>query len=330
MSLQPLPVALAAALAAFTLVYTLTPLWARHLKERGFVVEDVHKPGRPLVPRPGGPVMLLGFIAAEALLYLASGDIRVLAVILTVAIAGLIGLVDDLLRLPGPAKPLLLVGASLPLLLLGAYSYRPEFPLYGPVRISIVYPILLLASMPIVANTFNSLDVVNGAVSGFTVVVSVPIAVAMVMKGDQAALAATLPLVAVSLAFYRWHKYPARVFPGDSGSLMLGAAYAALTVIGSVEVVGVVALLPAILNSFLFLSSVKALVEHRELKVKPTHLLDNGRIAANRDPRAPVTLLRLLTASRPLSEQEVSLSLILLAAYSSLLAIITAYLTWGI
>ena len=79
---------------------------------------------------------------------------------------------------------------------------------------------------------------------------------------------ASLSLVFVSLAFYKYHKFPSKIFPGDSGALTLGAMYGAIAIVGEVEVIAAIALGPAIINSFLFLSSMKRIVEHRENKIK--------------------------------------------------------------
>lgn len=56
---------------------------------------------------------------------------------------------------------------------------------------------------------------------------------------------------------YQYHKFPSKIFLGDSGTLLLGSMYAGLSIVGNSEIIGVIALLPAVMNSFLFLSSVK-------------------------------------------------------------------------
>ena len=50
-----------------------------------------------------------------------------------------------------------------------------------------------------------------------------------------------------------------------------------VAIAGSSEIIGVIALLPAVMNSFLFLASVKRIVEHREVKARPTILTDDFR-----------------------------------------------------
>ena len=59
-----------------------------------------------------------------------------------------------------------------------------------------------------------------------------------------------LDLLAVLLAFYYFNRYPAKVFDGDTGSLAVGAALGALAILGRIETVVVVALIPHIMNAF--------------------------------------------------------------------------------
>src|SRR3989442_13745584 len=80
---------------------------------------------------------------------------------------------------------------------------------------------------------------------------------------------ASLPLGLVSLAFYKYHKFPSKIFPGDSGALTLGAMYGTISIVGHVEIIAAVALLPAVINSFLFLSCVKRIIKHKQIKANP-------------------------------------------------------------
>ncbi|MEM4237920.1 MAG: hypothetical protein QW050_02910, partial [Candidatus Nitrosocaldaceae archaeon] len=120
-----------------------------------------------------------------------------------------------------------------------------------------------------------------------------------------------------------FHRYPSKIFPGDSGTLTFGVYYGALAIVSGLEIIAVISLLPAIINSFFFLSSVKRIVEHREIKSRPTVLLDDYRIAASKDVNAPITLVRLLVIKKPLYEYQIVKRIILLAIFSSMLAILT-------
>jgi UDP-GlcNAc:undecaprenyl-phosphate/decaprenyl-phosphate GlcNAc-1-phosphate transferase len=80
------------------------------------------------------------------------------------------------------------------------------------------------------------------------------------------------------------------------------------------------------MNSFLFLSSMKKIVEHREVKARPTILTDDFRLMASKDRKAPVTLLRLILADGPLTEKEIIKQITVMAIVCSALAFISIYI----
>ncbi|MCA9820862.1 MAG: UDP-N-acetylglucosamine-1-phosphate transferase, partial [Nitrosarchaeum sp.] len=146
-----------------------------------------------------------------------------------------------------------------------------------------------------------------------------------VMQNYEIAIA-SMPLGFVALAFYKYHKIPSKIFPGDSGALAFGAMYGTIAIVGNAEIVAAIALLPAVINSFLFLSSVKRIVEHRQIKGKPVDHDEQFRLRATKDPSAPITLVRLILAGGPLTEKQVGHAIFKLALFSGSLAIITSFL----
>ncbi len=101
--------------------------------------------------------------------------------------------------------------------------------------------------------------------------------------------------------------------------------YGAIAIVGGVEIIAAVALLPAVINSFLFLSSVKRIVEHRQIK-NPTVLTSEFKIKSTDDVSAPITLVRLIVAGKALSEKQIGYVIFKLAIFSGILAIITAFM----
>jgi UDP-N-acetylglucosamine--dolichyl-phosphate N-acetylglucosaminephosphotransferase len=151
----------------------------------------------------------------------------------------------------------------------------------------------------------------------------IPLLVSIAIFGSIEVFIASLPLLFATVAFYKYHKFPSRIFPGDSGTLLIGAMYGAIAVAGNSEVIGAIALLPAVMNSFLFLSSVKKIVEHRQVKSRPTVLMDDFKLVASKEKKAPTTLVRLILADGPLSEKEIGYQIFKLAAFTSFLAFIS-------
>ena len=280
-----------------------------------------------MVARPGGPSLIVGILISGIVLYAFFPKMEIIAILITTSLAFFVGLVDDKKTMGGWFKPLALAATAIPILLLGAYDSDLSFPLFGDVKIPLLYLGVVVIMISITGNTINSIDVLNGVASGFMVIAGSTLTISLIILQNYEVAIASLMLVFVSLAFYKYHKFPSKIFPGDSGALTLGAMYGAIAIVGQVEVVAAIALGPAIINSFLFLSSMKRIVEHREIKAKPVSLTEDFKLKATSDKDASVTLVRLILAGgRPLTEKEIGYVIFRLTIFSGILAIITAFM----
>jgi len=317
--------AIVSCIVAFFVVFVMTPPLIKFLEKRNLAVKDMNKKGDVMVVRPGGPSIIAGIIASEIVLYAFLQLNEILAIIITTSAAFVIGYIDDRKVMGGWFKPVALAFAAIPIIVFGAYDSNLAFPLFGTVQIPVLYLALIVFMIPITGNTINSIDVLNGVASGFMVIASFSLSICLFIVQNYEIAIASLPLGFVSLAFYKYHKIPSKIFPGDSGALTFGAMYGTIAIVGGVEVIAAVALLPAVINSFLFLSSVKKIVEHRQIK-NPTSMTPELKIKSTDDISAPITLVRLIVASKALSEKQVGFAIFKLAIFSGILAIITAFM----
>ena len=312
---------------AFFSVFVITPFLIKALEKRNSVVKDYHRKGGAIVARPGGPSIIAGILISGIVLYAFFPKTEIIAILTTTALAFFVGLVDDKKVMGGWFKPLALAATAIPILLLGVYDSDLSFPLFGDVKIPLLYLGVVVIMISITGNTINSIDVLNGVASGFMVIAGSALTISLIILQNYEVAIASLMLVFTSLAFYKYHKFPSKIFPGDSGALTLGAMYGAIAIVGQVEVVAAIALGPAIINSFLFLSSMKRIVEHREIKAKPVSLTEDFKLKATSDKDASVTLVRLILAGgRPLTEKEIGYVIFRLTVFSGILAIITAFM----
>lgn len=303
------------------------PKFINFLKSKGKVVNDNHKPNKPKVPRPAGPILLLSIIIGELILYFITGNLEIISILITTSIAFVIGIIDDFKIMPGWFKPAALIIASIPLILFHIYDNELNV-IFGSVFIPILYIPLILISIPLAGNTINSIDVFNGVATGFLIITMFPIVISTFLFGDLEILMFEMPFIAALLGFYLFHRYPSRIFPGDSGTLLMGAMYGALAIASKSEIIAIIALLPAIMNSFLFLSSVRKIVEHRQLKSRPTILNEDFTLEASKDKHAPITLVRLILLDGNLSENQIVMKIYKLATFSSSIALITILIQW--
>ena len=328
-------------LVPFLLLLGAFPSYLGWLVRRGRTSNDAHKSPPIKVPEPAGPILFIGALAGEMVVVLISRSLVPVAVILGAGVAFAVGLADDLYVLGGKTKPLLLLLAGLAfagVVLLKPNLYTPVlfFPLINNTSPHfIIYTLLAIVAFPIVSNAFNMMDSFNGEISWFTLLTSlallagVALRVAFTQGFSIIRVAAVMPLVAVSAVFLIFNRFPSRAFDGDSGALMFGSMFAGLAVIGGVEVAAIIAIVPAILNSFYTLSSVRGFVERRRIKSRPTYLGEDGKIHASPDPGAPNTLVRLILLAGPRTEKELVKDIALLTVVACLLSILVSVLTWA-
>jgi UDP-N-acetylglucosamine--dolichyl-phosphate N-acetylglucosaminephosphotransferase len=314
---------------SFSITFVAIPIIGRAMRKHGITGRDVHKLARTELPEICGLAILTGLTAGVVIytIIFPNAIREAAAFIGTVLIAGAIGLIDDLRPLSARIKPLLTAVACIPILLLGTYDPFPVIPFVGAVRFTIIYPLLIPVALAVTSNAVNMMDVMNGAMAGTVSVISIAVTAILLFSGKEETAALAVGLLAALLAFYYFNRYPARVFGGDTGSLAVGAAVGALAIMGKIEAVVVVALIPHIMNAFYGLASVGRLYERREIRERPTKLLNNGNLEASAEGNAPITLARIILAAGPLGEREIVRGMIFLTIISSILAVLTFGIT---
>ena len=312
----------------FLATFIATPAVAKLMKRHGITGEDVHKLSKVKIPEMCGLAILFGLtIGITAYAALRPSAIREAAAFLgTVLIAGGIGIVDDLRPLGARVKPLLTAFACLPILTLRTYVPDPVIPLIGPVRLTLVYPILIPIAIAITSNGINMMDIMNGSMPGTVAIIAAAATAVLLISGDLQTASLAAGLLAAMLAFYYFNRFPSRVFGGDTGSLAVGAALGAIAILGRIETVMVVAMIPHIMNAFYGLASVGGLRERCEIHQRPIRLLDNGLLQASTEKGAPVTVARLILAEGPLGEKDIVKGIMILTAVSSCLALLTYWI----
>jgi len=319
-------------LASFSSSFLAMPKVVDFSKKRGFVGRDVHKDGQPIVPEMGGLGILLGVLVGFLAYCLISLEVDVCLVVFTscTLAAGAIGVLDYLRTLRGALKALLTVIACAPIVV-GWLLFpsevvigRPELPFVGRLRLTIVYWALLPLAIAVPANAVNMIDTFNGVMPITSIFSVLALLIPSIILERWGAVFMCLLLLGALMGFLPYNLYPSRVFASDVGSLAVGAGIGAIAVLGRLEVVGVVALMPQIMNAFYILASVGGLLERRQIAERPTVVLGGNVIAANRSEGAPMTLANLILSRGPLREPDLVKAYALLSFFSFILALATA------
>jgi len=257
---------LIAALVSFLLTILVLPKWIKKCRGIGMVWEDMNKFGHPKnVAASGGVVVVMAFVLG-VLSYVAlktfvfSGTIKALeifALLSVVLILGFVGLTDDLLGwknrgLSVNIRLLLAAIASIPLVVINAGSHSMNVPIFGAVEFGILYPLVLIPLAVVGASTtYNFLAGFNGLEAGQGILILGFLSFVAYATGSGWLAVVGLCMVGALIGFYIFNKVPAKVFPGDIVTYVIGALIAGMAILGNFEKIAFVIFIPYIIEVIL-------------------------------------------------------------------------------
>ncbi len=316
----------------FTFLFTkfIYPYIINFNLSKGWVGFDIHKKARPRTAESGGVGLIIGAVVGLIPLLLIYKDQEFVrggvVLIMTIIASGIIGFIDDRIRLSSIKKIILMIGCGVPLFLMNWFGYihvqGPTIPILGTLRLTIIYPLVLPIIIAVMTNTVNMLEGYNGEGSGTCSIALFFMMLVSLIARSAEGFAFTIPCLAAIFAFYIFNKYPAKVFPGDVGTLGMGAIIGCIAILASIEVAMFCAMLTHIFNSFYVLTSIRGFKESHDIKVKDIFVDENDLIHANAAKNAPVTLPRLIVVFGPLKEDELVRNFLALTSICGLFALI--------
>ncbi len=260
-----LAVVLLSFFCSFVVTFLSVPFLIKRLERRGIVGVDMNKFGKPKIPEMGGIGVIFGaafgFIAAiGCFTYLHLVEINLtllLASFSTIIFVGFLGMIDDLIGWKKGIKQwqhaLIPVFAALPLMavkvnnpplnipFLGAFPGQFLLPFFGTVSFGVVYSLIIVpAGVTGASNATNMLAGFNGLEAGLGVIMALTMLILALLAGKVEAAIILASILGALLAFLRYNWFPAKIFGGDSLTLVVGASIAAAAIVGDMEKAGVV------------------------------------------------------------------------------------------
>ncbi len=249
------------AVVALVLAGSLFPLWIRLLRFRS-IGQQVRADGpqghlvKQGTPTMGGVLILL----VVAGVYLSTGEVGRLGVIVLLALlsCGILGFIDDYAKVVHerslglrPRAKLLWQGVIASAVCLLAVNTHVLVPFLGELDLgvvtsqleiggfSITVPWLYVALVWVMvtgeSNAVNLTDGLDGLAAGTVMIVTLAYA-GIAFRQDHLEVALLASSIAgACLGFLWYNSYPADIFMGDTGSLGLGAAIAALAIVTKTE-----------------------------------------------------------------------------------------------
>lgn len=259
---------LVAGMVGLVIAYLLTPLVAWIATQTGVL----DRPGgrhihRMPVPRLGGVAIYLAFIAAvlvglpverpirvafEAqritvlIPYLPAIERPIVALLLGATLITLVGAYDDIRGTRPIVKLLGQIAAAAVLLPFGVGMDVLTNPLGGMFFVGPLGAILTVVWIVALCNVMNLIDGVDGLASGIAAIAGATLLIASYHRGDIGTAILAAALAGGALGFIPYNFNPARIFLGDTGSMLLGYLLGALSVLGTYKSYTALSLLVAL------------------------------------------------------------------------------------
>lgn len=262
---------LMAFLISMVIMLVFLPTTIQMLEDRQKVGKDVHKKDQPEVPKGGGFILLFAIVSSllvivgfSTFLFQNGVNPAILGALVSILMAGMVGLLDDNLDFRDRTKIVVPLVASIPLMALNVGTTTMSIPFIGDVNLQWAYPLVVVPLMTtFIVDSTNMYGGMNGLETGLSIVNSSAIVVYAMLtplftgrglvqhQMDGATIAAAL--LGAAIIFFAFNKYPAKVLPGDVGRLPIGATMAASLIIGNMDRLAVILYVPFLLNFVLYL-----------------------------------------------------------------------------
>lgn len=240
--LRSTPEVLYGAAIALGVVVVLTPAVGGMARLLGVVDEpDGRRLNRRPIPRLGGLAIFLGIVVPSLAFLDLSEEMR--GILLGAAVACVVGAVDDFRGLaPVPKLAGQVLAASIPVAF-GTWIDHFTFPFLGAVDLppAVGMPLTILWIVAVM-NMVNFLDGMDGLASGVCAISGITFAVISLSLGKPDAAILSAIVAGACIGFLRHNFFPARIFMGDSGALVLGFTLASISVAGLLKTASTVVL----------------------------------------------------------------------------------------
>lgn len=227
------------AITAFFIVLFGTPTLIKVAREKGLMdlPEDPRKIHKRAVPTIGG-VMIFAALLINVFFWLALGPIPATeifqagsALAACTVVIFMMGLKDDIIGM-APAKKLLVhLGVGIVLISVGGFKINTFGGLFGveelPEALSLIFSLFVYI---VVVNALNLIDGIDGLASGYSIIAMSAFGFWFLNTGQIPDAIIALTLAGAMTGFLVFNFAPAKIFLGDSGSLLIGlVAYALAT-----------------------------------------------------------------------------------------------------
>ncbi len=208
----------------------MPPLIRMIFRFKLFDVPDLRKEHVAPIPTMGGIASGIGMIAACLLWLDFNRDSFMVSFFFSIGVLLAVGIMDDLKNMPARYKLALQVAVGCLIAFSGVRitSFNGLLGIYDlPVTAQYSFTILAIAG---ITNAFNLIDGIDGLAGGLGFMSLVILGLFLTMSGDSNNAIIAFALGGGLLGFLYYNFNPARIFMGDTGSLVLGFVISVLCI----------------------------------------------------------------------------------------------------
>ena len=256
---------------SFTAISALSVYFLKEINYRnGIKGKDINKKSKTIIPESAGIFLLIPLLIGTIYFFNALNYFEIFYWLAAVILISLIGLYDDA-RNKFLSKPVPWINRAIPIAVI-AFGF--PFVLGFDLNL-ILFSGILIALFASLQNTFaglNGWEVGSGFINSLFI--------AFLLWSTPLNLMAII-LSASILGLLLLNKFPAKVFPGDSGTLLIGSSMAGLLILNQgieLMIIGLLLFIPNIIDFFV-LKLLTNTLDTSQHKTKPYALLADGRLA---------------------------------------------------
>ncbi len=217
------------------------------------------------IPTMGGIAIMAGMASSLFLWFPFSTEPALISFFFSVILLFGLGIMDDLKDLSAKYKFIIQIGLAL-LIAISGIRISSFGGLFGiddiPVQLQFTITVLAIVG---ITNAFNLIDGIDGLAGGIGFMSLITLGLFLIMNRDGNTALIAFALAGGMLAFLYFNFNPAKIFMGDTGSLVLGFVVAVLSI--RLLQVNSTAVVPALPNAPIFIMGVSLIPVFDTLRV---------------------------------------------------------------
>lgn len=220
---------------AMAISFAMTPVAKSFAQRVGAIdVPDARRVHDHPIPRMGGLAIFIGFVLSVALF--AEIDRQLQGILLGAVIVVTVGVIDDIVQLKAIVKLIFQILAALVAVyhgveidILSSLNFFGTGEYFSLGALSIPITVFWIVA---ITNSVNIIDGLDGLAVGVSAISSIVMLVLSILVADGSVAVVIAGLAGACIGFMPYNLNPAKIFMGDSGSLLLGYVLSTVSIIG--------------------------------------------------------------------------------------------------